>query len=396
MNRLKIFFVLVLIAQLLIMCRNNNKAAGRHGISENVNYRIIGYVAGYRDFDFSAIDASKLTHINYAFSNVIDGKVMFDTSGIDETSLSSDDLITLGRLRQKNPDLKILVSVGGWTWSGNFSDAALTEDSRSRFAVSAAGFVERYNLDGIDIDWEYPNQTGAGNIYRAEDRENFTLLLRAVRERLDEMADEQGRSEGYLLTIATGADIEYIFNTDLGKAHKYLDFINIMTYDFHNGLHTQTGHHANLQRSSADDPGGSNILQSVQLHLDAGVPASKLNMGIPFYGRMWEDVYPEKRGLYQEAATTGQIIFYRTIAEEMLANEGFVRYWDVSAAAPYLWNEKDSIFVSYEDEESIRQKMDWLRRKGLGGVMFWEYTDDPSGRLLDAVWHYLRETELVY
>ena len=101
----------------------------------------MAYVAGYRDFDFSTIQADKITHVNYAFVNVVDGQVHFDTS-IDNTPLKKDDIFKLHALKKINPDLKVLVSVGGWTWSGGFSDAALTDQSRRRFAASAAAFVD--------------------------------------------------------------------------------------------------------------------------------------------------------------------------------------------------------------------------------------------------------------
>ena len=312
-------------------------------------------------------------------------ELFIDTANIDDTSLKDDDLKTLQKLKNINPDLKFLVSVGGWVWSGNFSDAALTAESRTRFAKSAADFVLKYNLDGIDIDWEYPNQVGAGNTHRKEDIENFTLLMKATREALDEISAKEN-SGRYLLTIATGADSAYINNTRLGEAAKYLDFINIMTYDFYNGLHTTTGHHANLYPSSLNTSRISDVLHSVKLHVDAGVPLSKLTIGIPFYGRRWEGVSSnENHGLYQEAESVGQIMFYRSIVEECLSNDNYTRQWDAASMAPYLWNEQEKIFISYEDEESIGHKIKYLKEQGLSGLMFWEYSDDYDSQLLDAI-----------
>ncbi len=374
-----IFLLLVLI--LFSSCQPSNSSK-----DEKTNYRIIGYVAGYRDFDFTKIDATKLTHINFAFANIIDGKVQFDSTPIDGKVLSEKDIQALSSLKKSNPELKILVSVGGWLWSGRFSDAALTENSREIFAQSVADFVEKYKLDGLDIDWEYPNQTGAGNIYRKEDIKNFTLLMKASREKLDQLATENKKKEAYLLTIASGADSTYIINTNLGEVQKYLDFINIMSYDFYNGLHNTSGHHANLQESRTSHSGDISVIKSVQLHLDAGVPLKKLNIGIPFYGRKWEGVNPEQNGLYQQAGSTGQIIYYRKIKENIFNNNKFTRYWDEDAAVPYFWNPTDSIFISYEDVESIRIKADYVKKSGLGGMMFWEYTDNPEGELLETIY----------
>lgn len=348
------------------------------------DYMVVAYVAGFRNFDFSSIDASKLTHINYAFANIIDGEVRFGSEAIDDTEMKVDDLRELSALRKVNPDLKILVSVGGWGWSGNFSDAALTDSSRNRFGASAARFVRDYSLDGIDIDWEYPNHPGAGNTYRPEDVHNFTLLLECVRKHIDSLAMAEGRKDKYLLTIATGASEHYAANTELGPLSEYLDFINIMTYDFHHGGSTQTGHHANLWLSEWDAADGDATDKAVELHLKAGVPPEKLNIGIPFYGRIWRGVEPVNNGLYREAATTGAGMPYAEVLKA-LADPAFTRLYDSSAASPFLWNATDSVFISYEDEGSIAARMEYVRSKGLGGVMFWEYTEDVDGMLLKAV-----------
>lgn len=348
------------------------------------DYMVVAYVAGFRNFDFSSIDASKLTHINYAFANIIDGEVRFGSEAIDDTEMNVDDLRELSALGKVNPDLKILVSVGGWGWSGNFSDAALTDSSRNRFGASAARFVRDYSLDGIDIDWEYPNHPGAGNTYRPEDVHNFTLLLECVRKHIDSLAMAEGRKDNYLLTIATGASEHYAANTELGPLSEYLDFINIMTYDFHHGGSTQTGHHANLWLSEWDAADGDATDKAVELHLKAGVPPEKLNIGIPFYGRIWRGVEPVNNGLYREAKTTGAGMPYAEVLKA-LADPAFTRLYDSSAASPFLWNATDSVFISYEDEGSIAARMEYVRSKGLGGVMFWEYTEDVDGMLLKAV-----------
>lgn len=358
------------------------------------NYKVVAYVAGYRDFDFTSIQAQKLTHINYAFANIIDGKVCFggDTQ-IDETDLNEDDIRALQDLKMLNPALKILVSVGGWTWSTHFSEVALTEASREKFAVSAVDFLKKYSLDGIDLDWEYPNQIGAGNPYRPEDVENFTRLLKAVRLKLDAQSRQDGRPEkdGYLLTIATGGDEAYVRNTRLGAAIQYLDFVNIMTYDAYNGLHNTTGHHANLFAAN-NDPAVSakgeeikSAFTSVLGHLKAGVPAAKINLGLAFYGRMWKGVHKENNGLFQKAQTVGMIVSYHEIVQHCTEKNGYQQFWDASAAASYLWQADSGIFISYETPKSIRLKIEYLKNEGLGGVMFWEYTDDYQSELLDAI-----------
>ncbi|MCU0378003.1 MAG: glycoside hydrolase family 18 protein [Bacteroidales bacterium] len=352
--------------------------------SEEKDFMVVGYVAGFRGFDVSKIDAARLTHVNYAFANIINGRVMFDTTRIDDTEMNIDDIRKLNSLKEVNPYLKVLVSVGGWGWSGNFSDAALTDSSRNRFAESTVDFIISTGVDGVDLDWEYPNQAGAGNIHRPEDIDNFTLLLKAVREHIDSLAWKQGRKEPYLLTIATGGDSAYIANTRLGEASQYLDFINIMSYDLHNGLTSQTGHHSNLLLSEWDSPHGDATERSVRMHLEAGVSPSKLNIGVPFYGRIWRGTEPVNNGLYREARTTGQSISNADIIK-IIADTAFVRIYDSSACSPFLWNERDSVFISYDDDISLAEKMKWVKANGLAGVMFWEYAEDPEGKLLNII-----------
>lgn len=352
---------------------------------------LVAYVAGYRDYDFSKINASKITHINYAFANIRDGEVIFDTTKIDGKNLTPKDIETLIELKEKNKDLKVLVSVGGWSWSKGFSDAAISDETRTKFANSCVKFIEKYKLDGIDLDWEYPNQTGAGNIHRPEDVQNFTLLLKEVRSALDEYSKQIKTEKRFLLSIATGADQAYVDNTELAEIHKYLDFLNIMTYDFYNGLHKTTGHHANLSASALPDMDMNSVENAVDMHINAGFPVSKINLGIPFYGRIWKGVKSkDSKILFQEAETVGMGIDYVDFYKNIDQN-GFKRYWDDSAKAPYLWNETEKTFISYEDKKSIEYKIDYLKEKGLSGVMFWEYCADHNQYLFDVLTTALEE-----
>jgi chitinase len=349
------------------------------------NYMVVAYVAGYRNFDFATIDVSGITHINYAFANIRNGEVVFDTTKIDGKTLTPKDIEALIGLKSKNAKLKVLVSVGGWSWSKGFSDAALTEESRMKFAKSCAVFIHKYNLDGIDLDWEYPNQIGAGNTHRPEDVHNFTLMLKTVREQLNLLAKKEELKTHYLLTIATGADKSYVENTELGEIHKYIDFLNIMTYDFYNGLHNTTGHHSNLLSSANPKMDMNSVVNAVNLHIEMGFPAAKINLGIPFYGRIWKGVKTNgKQVLFQKAETVGMGIDYVDFYQNINAN-GFVRYWDHTAKAPYLWNKEKKIFISYEDEESVLYKIEYLKKQGLAGVMFWEYSADHNKTLLNTI-----------
>jgi len=385
----KLYFIPVLFIAVSIIfsgCNSQQKnKAEKQAVQTVKNYMVVAYVAGYREFDFSTIDVSGITHVNYAFANIRNGEVVFDTTKIDGVVPNATDIVELNSLKKNKPDLKVLVSVGGWTWSGGFSDAALTEESRAKFAKSCAAFVKEFKLDGIDLDWEYPNQPGAGNIHRPEDVQNFTLMLKAVREELDLMAENEGKGNHYLLAIATGADEAYVKNTELGELHKYIDFLNIMTYDFYNGWHNVNGHHSNYLSSARPEMDKNSVVNAVEMHVNAGFPVEKINLGIPFYGRIWKGVKAESdQFLFNNAETVGMGIDYVDFYQNINAN-GFTRYWDETAKAPYLWNPAEKTFISYEDEESIKLKIEYLKKRGLAGVMFWEYSADNDKKLLNAV-----------
>ncbi len=343
---------------------------------------VLGYVAGWTGMSMDKVDATKLTHINYAFANLADCKAFFE--------LDHDSLFVAQLTAQKsiNPELKVLVSIGGWIWSKNFSDAALTDSTRALFASSAIELMLKHNLDGIDLDWEYPRQIGDNNKFRTEDKENFTLMLKEIREQLDGLPESADKH--FLLTIATGANKDYTDNTDLGEAQKYLDFINIMTYDLYSGLDYTTGHHANLNPSPQTTKAGSDIHSAVDGHINAGVPAGKIVLGIPFYGRIWTGVNNQNNGLYQKAESVGTIIDYHIIVDQYLA-KGFKRYWDNDAQAPYIWNADSALFISYEDAESLNLKLKYIDSKGLAGAMFWEYSLDKDDELLNTIHNHFRK-----
>jgi len=347
----------------------------------NSDLKVIGYVAGYEDFDPSLVDANKLTHINYAFANIVDGEPKF------ELSTDSIKISKLVALKKINPTLKILYSIGGWVWSNNFSHTSAYKESRIKFAKSSVKLMKKHGFDGVDLDWEFPGQRGEDNDFRPSDKENFNLLLEEVRNELE----KQGAldKKHYLLTIATGADQAYIDNTDLKNAHKFLDFINVMCYDFYHGWYYQTGHHANLYPSNKEKFKGNSGHEAITRHINAGVPSSKLIMGIPFYGRYWEKVKTENEGLYQTSMTTGMIVPYWDILQKISSGD-FIKSYDSLAKASYLWNASDSIFISWETPKEIEQKVSYIKKNRLGGAMFWEYSLDKNQELLNALFNNIK------
>ena len=347
---------------------------------------IIGYVFVKNALvDPAQIAADRLTHINYAFANIREGQVV---EGFDH---DAENLAALTGLRREHPELHVLISVGGWTWSGGFSDAALTPESRARFVASAVDVLRRHDLDGVDVDWEYPGQPGIGNTYRPEDKGNFTALMKELRRGLDREGAAAHRR--YLLTFAAGASRTFIAQTQLDKLQALVDYVNLMTYDFREAGGDAAGHHANLFLNPADDRQQSTD-RAAREFLGAGVPAAKLVLGVPFYGRAWGDVGADAHGLYQPGSKPVERIdtSYGQIAASLVGRDGFVRYWDPDAQAPYLWNADRRIFISYDDPESMRLKARYILDHHLAGAMFWQYSDDPSGALLQALFSGLHET----
>ena len=324
------------------------------------------------------VAAKKLTRINFAFANIDKGRI------VEGDPSDAANLAMLVGLKKENPELTVLVSVGGWLWSGRFSDAALTPASRARFIDSVADFITRYKLDGLDIDWEYPAMEGAaGNVFRPEDKQNYTLLLKELRERFKKMQKPLHRR--LYISIAAGASTEFLQHTEMAKVQKYVDTVNLMAYDYYEpGDDKITGNHAPLYIDPAD-PKGISADRSVKEFETAGVPAEKIVLGVPFYGHVWGHVAATNHGLFQTGEPVPNAYAnYGALSTTMLS-QGYTRYWDAKASVPYLYNSQKQIFVSYEDPESLALKCKYVIDHHLAGIMFWEYGSDPSGKLLDAI-----------
>ncbi len=371
------YLILFSCSLLLFISCNSTKNKTPTENEKATTKKVIAYVFTLEDnWDIYVEKANQITHINYAFANIKDGKV------IEGKDADTENIKRLNELKLVNNSLKILISVGGWSWSKNFSDAVLTEESREKFAASALAFMLKHKMDGIDLDWEYPGLPGDGNVHRPEDKENFTAILKLLREKLDKIATTK---KDYLLTIATGASQNYLDHTNMREAHKYLDFINIMTYDFYGGGSRRTGHHANLNTSKYDiNTQVRSAVNAVEQHVNAGIPINKIVLGVPFYGRWWKGTQPTNNGLYQETNGATGSYNYKTIVDSLQSNKGFTEHWDEAAKTPYIWREIDSLFVTYDNAKSIKIKVDYVNENKLGGIMFWQFNGD-NGTLLNTI-----------
>ena len=372
-------------------------------------YRIVGYYTAWsvygQQYLVTDIPADQLTHINYAFVNIsaggecILGDAWADTQyrypGDPDGAAWYGNFRQLTLLKNRYPHLSLLLSIGGLTWSDKFTVVALTEASRQQFVLSCVDLMTLYGFDGLDVDWEFPVSGGLTE-GRPEDKENFTLLLAEFRRQLDVQSVRDGRP--YLLTIAAPALRDRYANLELDQIHPYLDWINLMGYGFGGRWSAITNHDSRLYASSGDPDrdAGRDIDSVVRDYQAAGVPADKIVLGVPFYGRGWANVSPENNGLYQPfdgfpQGTWGPVfIDYSDLQAHYFAH--YTRYWDNEAQAAWLYNPNLRVMISYEDPLALYAKADYVQQYGLGGIMLWELApDDDNHTLLRTIYTALND-----
>jgi chitinase len=356
-----------------------------------------------RHYEPADIPAARLTHINYAFVELRDTgelysidpyadfqKVYPAKNGLPAQTWEQAENLragNFGRLRDLKllyPNLKVLVSLGGWGWSGPFSGVAADPVKRAAFAASCAAWVAEQGMDGIDIDWEFP---------ALADRDNFTALLQAVRAALEAQGQQDGKP--YYLSVATASSAANLVGCDIPAVAAAVDWINLMTYDYHGSTwETTTGFNTPLYADPTDpfpDKDAFNVNWTVNAYLTGGAPAGKLNLGLALYGRSWEAASDLNHGLFQTGQAgpntgvdgnweNGVFDYWRVV---QLSQDGqHNRYWNDSSKVPYLYGPNitaglsGGMFVSYDDTRSIREKVNYLNSKGLGGAMFWELSGD--------------------
>lgn len=341
-----------------------------------------------------ALDYTRYTILNYSFFQT-------DTLGnLEGTDPWADTLLLRGRINWSKPQpayypntslvdfahlwgVKVMVSIGGWTLSDNFPAVADDPARRAHFAHECVRLIKDYQFDGIDIDWEYPcyeEHSGRPEV----DKKNFTLLMRAIRDSIDALGKTMDRH--FLLTAAFGANKSQMDCIEYREVAEFMDYLNMMTYDF-NGSWTSISNHNSPLYSPAEGRDNPEIYEgsldnALKLLTEQGVKPSKINMGVAFYGRTLKGFNGEDPALF--AAHEGRIdteryplhegmpLYYRIVDEI----DAYERGWDEVAKVPYLTNKKDSSFVTYDDEESIRLKAEYVMDKKCAGVIIWDATGD--------------------
>ena len=335
-----------------------------------MKYIRLGYAMN-RGLDVITKDhAMMLTHLNLAFGVIKDGLLSMEHL--------PDLARQLPRIRKMNPQLKIVLSIGGWG-AGGFSTMCRTNAGRKAFAQSVKAILDEYQLDGVDIDWEYPCSDAACIDCDPSDRDNFTLLMESMR---------WAAGPERIVSIAAGGGDYFIRDTEMDKVAAICDYVQLMTYDL-NCSSPVTRHHTSLYPMQASYPEG-NAHYCTQIFRNAGVPLEKIILGAAFYSRQWQHVRNEGNGLLQPSDGIGSFgPGYASLEKDYINKNGFTRFWDPAARAPYLFD--GSTFITYDDEQSIAEKCAYIKEHGLLGMMYWEHSHDPSGKLLSVIKNALNE-----
>jgi GH18 family chitinase len=341
---------------------------------------IIGYYPNWRLYNRQGmvkpenIDFSKYTIINYSFFKPTeDGHII------------SSDPITDRVLLEQNPTIvdlahvwgtKVMVSIGGWTFSDQFPGIAANPTKRSLFAQECVNLIKQYKFDGIDIDWEHPGYEGHNGT--PADKQNFTLLMKEIRDSIDAYGNKLNYP--FLLTAAFATYVDATNMIEWEKVTPVLNYINMMTYDFNGPWSEDANHNSPLFPPSSGLPNSLDWVYKRMTEVHQ-VPLDKLNLGIAFYGR--SVLFPNRDAkIYAPNTKLVDTLTWSTIEgtpqyysllEDM---NKFDKYWDSAAQVPYLIKKDKSSFVSYDDEESIRLKAEYIMEKKVAGVIIWEITGD--------------------
>ncbi|KAF7722440.1 hypothetical protein EC973_003142 [Apophysomyces ossiformis] len=373
---------------------------------------VIGYFPNwlYEQYPLENIPFDRYTHINYAFAilNNEDYLPSFTDDWAVENYLPK--LVSLAH-RQKT---KVMLSVGGWTGSKKFSPMVATAESRKRFIDWNLEFIDRYKTDGVDIDWEYPGRQAAGcNDYSEADADNLLLLLKELREALDSKFNEH-KVISMAVHVLPFVRREGEPMTDMSSFVPYFDFVNIMSYDINGAWANVTGPNAPF-RYQLDAGVPFSYVDSIKAWQSAGVPSSKINAGLPFYGRSMttkedmvddsqyqtsvigapkgdsDDAYWADPYCPQDIAGVSGIWKWKNLRSEGLVKDDWVttdekwdHHWDNVSQTPWLYNKDSNTFISYDDPFSIGIKVKHALCEDLAGVMVWDIHQD-NGELIDAV-----------
>jgi len=332
------------------------------------SFAVIGYFAG-RTTMIDSFEIEKLTHLIFSFCHLNKDKLSV-TNARDSATI-----LRMVELKKRNPQLKIILSLGGWGGCATCSTVFSTKKGRRKFARSVKKANDYFHTDGIDLDWEYPVISGfPGHPHSPEDKTNFTALIYQLRKKL---------GPGNEISFAAGGFDTFIDSSiEWHKVMLMADRVNLMSYDLVSGFSPISGHHTPLysttQQKQSTDNGVTRLIA-------AGVPPGKIVIGAAFYGRLFEVSDTAGNGLYNKGSFYHGLSFSR-FADSITTRNGFTQFWDPVAQAPYAFNAKRRLLFTYDDTLSVKLKTQYAWKKKLNGIMFWQLADDAfSNGLLDTI-----------
>ncbi len=329
--------------------------------------RVLSYYAGPPEM-IDKYDASKMTHIIFCFGHLKGNR--FSVRSPRDTAV----IKKMVSLKEKNPELKVLLSLGGWGGCKTCSDVFATKQGRKEFTESVKEFYEYFKVDGLDLDWEYPAIKGfPGHKFTPQDKKHFTKLVNELRK----------IGYNYELSFAAGSSERFLDSAiQWRQVMKKVDFVNLMTYDHSGPGSSITAHHTGLY-STPEQPRSADY--TVRYLLDHGVPSEKIIVGGAFYGKIFENVDSTNNGLSQPGKFKNTMN-YKDAVVKLTADSGWIYHWDEKASAPYLYNPSKKQFFTYDDKRSIELKTKYVIDNKLGGIMYWHLGGDLfTDGLLDAI-----------
>jgi chitinase len=332
------------------------------------DFSVVAYYSGDAQ-QIEKYNVEQLSHIIFSFLHLDGNRLSIDTKKDEET------IRHLVALKQRYPQLKVMVALGGWGGCETCSEVFSSQAGREGFAKSAVEILESFGLDGLDLDWEYPTVEGhPGHPYGPEDKPNFTALVKTLRTHFGDQ---------YELSFAAGGYTEFLEDAvDWLAIMPLLDRVNLMSYDLVNGYSKMTGHHTGLfssknQKESTD--------RGVKFLLDIGVESQKIVIGAAFYARVWQNVAPLENGLFQ-AGKFKQSVNYKDFPSYFSIDNGFTSFRDAESQADYFYSETLKEFATIDSKQSVADKVRYAEQHKLGGIMFWQLTGDTERNgLLQAI-----------
>jgi chitinase len=332
------------------------------------DFSVIAYYAG-RTTMIDSFEVEKLTHLIFSFCHL-----KGDTLSVNNAR-DSATILRMVELKKRNPQLKIILSLGGWGGCKTCSTVFSTKKGRRIFVKSAKQLNDYFGTDGIDLDWEYPAIAGfPGHEYAPEDKPNFTLLIKQLRRKLGKKME--------ISFAAGGFDTFIDSSVEWKKVMPLVNRVNLMSYDLVSDYATISCHHTPLYSTPKQIESVDNGVRKL---IAAGVPPRKIDIGAAFYARLFEVKDTTNNGLSLPAQFYHGLSFSH-FADTINVTNGFKQYWDTLANAPYAFNIQHKLFATYDDTKSIELKTEYAIKNKLNGIMFWQLADDSfRNGLLDAI-----------